>query len=191
MENQINQVIEKEENNEPTTYTVPTDYLPLIIGELLTNEFMDWDDIQDKINKNVDEYGITPIAICKKSTYTQAHKKAQQRYREKYPEKYNDAQRKLYDDKKKDEEWKQKFNERSRLNNQKYREKKKKEILESGGTIRNKGRPRKIVQEITDVPIQNIDKIELKEEIVMINEPEEKPKRKYVRKVKENIEENI
>jgi hypothetical protein len=191
MENQINQIIENEENNEPIIYTAEKDYLPLIIGELLTNESMDWGKIQDEINKNVDEYGLTPIAICKKSSYTQAHKKAQQRYREKFPEKYNDAQRKLYDDKKKDEEWKQKFNERSRLNNQKYREKKKKEIIESGGMIKGKGRPRKIKPEIIDVPIMNIDNIELKDEIVIIDEPEEKPKRKYVKKVKKTLENNI
>jgi hypothetical protein len=217
MENQINQIIENEEKNEPITHTAETDYLPLIIGELLTNESMDWGKIQDEINKNADEYGLTPIAICKKSSYTQAHKKAQQKYREKFPEKYNDAQRKLYEDKKKDDEWKQKFNERSRVNNQKYRERKKKEIIESGGVIKSKGRPRKKKIQIIDVPKMNINnielkneqvekpkkervkkdnkplenKIELKNEIVMIDEQVEKPKRERVKKDKKLLENKI
>jgi hypothetical protein len=178
MENQINQVFESQDVMPPDSN-----------WELINSGVMDLSGIENKIV--VDEYGINPIIICKKSTYTLAHKKAQQRYREKYPEKYNDAQRKLYDDKKKDDDWKQKFNERSRMNNQKYREKKKAEIIESGGIVKGKGRPRKIKPEIIDVPIMNIDKIELKDEIVMIDEPEVKAKRKYVKKVKETQENNI
>ena len=77
------------------------------------------------------------------------------------------------------------------MNNQKYREKKKKEIIESGGMIKSKGRPRKVKPEIVDVPIMNIDNIELKDEIVMIDKIEEKPKRKYVKKDKEKLENNI
>jgi hypothetical protein len=189
MENQINQ--------DDKTYVVADVMLPDANWELVNSGLMDLSDIEKKIV--TDEYGINPIVICKKSTYTLAHKKAQQRYREKYPEKYNDAQRKLYEDKKKDDEWKQKFNERSRMNNQKYREKKKNEIIESGGVVKGKGRPRKIKPEIIDVPIMNIDEIELnptvltdtKEEIVMITEPKVKAKRKYVKKVKETPENNI
>jgi hypothetical protein len=86
--------------------------------------------------------------IEKKKTYTDAHRKAQQRYREKYPEKYCKLQRDLYDRKKQDEEWRKKFNERSKIHNKKYREKKNQEIVESGGTIKPRGRPRKNLQNI-------------------------------------------
>lgn len=139
------------------------------------------DDIEIDVKVDVDEYGIEPIIVCKKTTYTQAHRKAQQKYREKFPEKYNEAQRKLYDDKKKDDEWKKRFNERSKINNKKYREKKNKEILLNGGEIKPKGRPRKVIQEVIDVPISNIDNIEevKKEEIILV----EKPKKIKIKKV--------
>jgi dolichyl-phosphate-mannose--protein O-mannosyl transferase len=87
-------------------------------------------------------------AIAKKSTYTDAHRKAQQRYREKYPEKYCELQRKLYERKKVDEEWKKKFNERSKIHNKKYRDKKNLAIIEAGGEIKPRGRPRKNLQDI-------------------------------------------
>jgi len=156
------------------------------------------DDIEIDVKIDLDEYGIEPIMVCKKTTYTQAHRKAQQKYREKFPEKYNEAQRKLYDDKKKDDEWKKRFNERSKINNKKYREKKNKEILLNGGELKPKGRPRKVVQEVIDVPISNIDNIEQqskgteeqqskgteeqevkKEEIILV----EKPKKIKIKKV--------
>jgi len=86
--------------------------------------------------------------IQKKSTYTDAHRKAQQRYREKYPEKYCKLQRDLYERKKQDEEWKKKFNERSKIHNKKYRDKKNQEIIEAGGQIKPRGRPRKNLQNI-------------------------------------------
>lgn len=122
------------------------------------NDVVDLTDIEQ--NFIPDEYGITPIFVAKKSTYTQAHRKAQQKYREKFPEKYCEIQRKLYDDKKKDEEWKKKFNERSKVNNKKYREKKNKEILEAGGEIKKRGRPRKVKGEVVaqeEVKIQNLE----------------------------------
>jgi len=121
------------------------------------NAIIDLTDIEQVLEP--DEYGITPIFVAKKSTYTQAHRKAQQKYREKFPEKYCEIQRKLYEDKKKDEEWKKKFNERSRINNKKYRDKKNKEVLEAGGEIKKRGRPRKVKEEVVepvDVPVQNV-----------------------------------
>lgn len=84
----------------------------------------------------------------KKTTYTDAHRKAQQRYREKYPEKYCKLQRDLYERKKVDDEWRKKFNERSKIHNKKYRLKKNQEIIEAGGIIKKRGRPRKNLQDI-------------------------------------------
>jgi len=120
----------------------------LIAGDIDINDI-----IQELIEKDVipkdaveaDDYGIEPIVVLKKNTYTQAHRKAQQKYREKYPDKYCEQQRKLYEEKKKDEEWKKKFNERSRKNNEKYRLKKKQELQEQGVEIKPRGRPRKNV----------------------------------------------
>jgi dolichyl-phosphate-mannose--protein O-mannosyl transferase len=112
-------------------------------------------------NKEELHYDLEPIVIAKKSTYTQAHRRAQQKYREKYPEKYCEAQRKLYEEKKKDEQWKNNFNERSRKNNKIYREKKNNEIIQAGGEIRKRGRPKKI----TNIEI-NIEITPTKEEVV-------------------------
>ena len=104
-------------------------------------------DITENLEQKIkpDEYGITPIAIYKKSTYTEASRLAQQKYREKYPEKYCELQKKVYNDNKTNEEWRKHFNERSAKNNKIWREKKNAEILANGGTIRPKGRPKKVV----------------------------------------------
>lgn len=192
MENQIeyyNDEIEAKEN----IYTSDDIILPDANWELISSALLDWDDIKKKFE--VDEYGNQPIIICKKSTYTQAHRKAQQKYREKFPEKYNEVQRKLYDDKKQDDEWKKKFNERSKLNNKKYREKKLQERIESGLELKPKGRPRKVKQEIIDVKIDNlvlegnnpdkVDEPKVEEKEIIIEEP--KKKRTYKKKEK-NIE---
>jgi hypothetical protein len=156
-----------------------------------------------------DEYGIRPILVAKKNTYTQAHRRAQQKYREKFPEKYCEIQRKLYEDKKTDEEWKKKFNERSRKNNQAFRDRKTKEMIEAGVVINPRGRPRKPKPEEqpqVEVPIQNIitpsNIIDIYveeakqtdppseviiDEVVVVPTPEPKKKRAYNRKPKEII----
>jgi len=117
--------------------------------------------IQEMKVGDEDQFGLKPIILLNKKTYTQAHRKAQQRYREKYPDKYCETQRKLYDEKKKDEEWKKKFNERARLNNEKYRNKKKEEMLAQGIEIKKRGRPRKqknedLIANDSDEEINNI-----------------------------------
>lgn len=88
-------------------------------------------------------------SIKKKVKYTPAHLKAQNKYREKNREKYNEAQRLLYEKKIKEEEWKQHYLERSRVNNKKYRDKKKDEMIQSGEYVETKrGRPRKIKDDV-------------------------------------------
>ena len=84
----------------------------------------------------------------KKTTYTPAAKKAIDKYRSKNIEKYNEFQRNYYNEAKQDEEWKDKFNERCRLNNKTYREKKK--ALKPSVP---RGRPRKVI----NFNILNID----------------------------------
>lgn len=79
-----------------------------------------------------------------KKTYTQAHKLAQQRYREKNPEAYCERQRILYDKLKENEEWRKRFNERAKISNAKYREKKREEKLANPEfVVKKRGRPRK------------------------------------------------
>jgi hypothetical protein len=81
--------------------------------------------------------------IEKKSKYTPAVKKAIEKYRSKNVEKYNELQRQYYNDAKEDEEWRNKFNERCRENNKKYRQKKR-----LANPPKPKGRPRKAVPKI-------------------------------------------
>ena len=73
----------------------------------------------------------------KKSTYTPAVKKAIDKYRSKNPEKYNELQRQYYNEAKEDEEWREKFNQRCKENNRKYRERKR-----LANPPNPKGRPR-------------------------------------------------
>ena len=72
-----------------------------------------------------------------KSTYTPAVKKAIDKYRSKNPEKYNELQRQYYNEAKEDEEWREKFNQRCKENNRKYRERKR-----LANPPNPKGRPR-------------------------------------------------
>jgi hypothetical protein len=89
------------------------------------------------------------MAVFNKSTYTEAAKNAIYKYRSKNIEKYNEKQREYYEKSKQDEEWKQHFNERCRIANKKYREKKR-EIL--GENKKSRGRPRKhIVIKINEI----------------------------------------
>jgi hypothetical protein len=99
--------------------------------------------VKDFTNSQEAEFGNTPIVLVKKSTYSEAQRIAQRKYREKYPEKYCKVQRDFYHNKKEDPEWKAKFNERSKVNNKKYRDKKKEEQLSLGIDVKPRGRPRK------------------------------------------------
>lgn len=185
------------------------DYSNIVIPHNVDATF--WEQFEEHMAE--DEFGLKPVLVLKKSTYSQAHRRAQQKYREKFPEKYCEIQRKLYDERKTDEEWKKRFNERSRVNNKKYREKRNQAILEAGGSIKARGRPRKEKEEKVEpvkVEIQNIienlleDKpveevkpqvsLDGKEEVVMITEPEvvePKPKRKYNKKPKAEVVEPV
>lgn len=76
--------------------------------------------------------------------YTPAMKKAIMTYREKNVEKYNEFQRNYYHSRKIDEEWNEKFKERCREANRRYRERKKENAPPA-----KIGRPRKVpVQEV-------------------------------------------
>lgn len=97
----------------------------------------------------MDEIIEEPNVPVKKSRYNDAVRKAVKKYRQKNNEKYNASQRDYYENAKSNEEWKQKFNERCRINNQKYREKKR---LEK--EARPVGRPRKPIPKVNimDLP---------------------------------------
>jgi hypothetical protein len=85
-----------------------------------------------------------------KKTYTPAVKKAIDKYRSKNIEKYNELQRQYYNEAKEDDEWRQKFNERCKHNNQKYREKKRLE-----NPPKSRGRPRKLLPKVNITSIQD------------------------------------
>lgn len=86
------------------------------------------------------------VIIEKKTSYTPAVKKAIDKYRSKNIDRYNELQRQYYESNKENEEWKQKFNERCKENNKKYRERKRLE-----NPPKPKGRPRK------PIPVVNIN----------------------------------
>lgn len=89
----------------------------------------------------------------KKIVYTESHRLAQQRYRERNREKYCEQQRKLYERLKQNDEWREHHNQKCRESNEKYRIKKRTELinkaLENGEDIdkffnEKRGRPRKL-----------------------------------------------
>ena len=84
--------------------------------------------LNDQINQ-LNEKINNDNKMNKVTTYTQAHRRAQQKYREKNRAQYNELQRTLYEKRKQNEDWKKKFNERSRENNKTYRLKKKEEKM--------------------------------------------------------------
>ena len=145
----IDKVMEKlseseiECGNSSSDFVNPDNYSNLILDD------------EEKIE--TDEYGLDIIPVYTKKTYTQAHRRAQQKYRNKFPEKFQELQKAIYEKKSKDEEWKKKFNERSKAHNKIYREKKREEMLKNGVEIRPRGRPKKVKQEIVEeIEIQNI-----------------------------------
>jgi len=79
-----------------------------------------------------------------------------------------ETQKKFYERKKQDEEWKKKFNERSKTNNKIYRDKLKEELIKNGGEIKKRGRPKK--QNV------NINTIKKNVENVIIDVSQEKEK---------------
>jgi len=81
--------------------------------------------------------------------YGENMKKAIYKHRENNRADYNERQRKYYEAKSNDIEWREKFNERCREANRKYREKKREE-----NPPRPRGRPRKVfMRETADMPI--------------------------------------
>lgn len=133
-EEQIFNLIESEDDNDEE-----------IIKEMLDFEFNEKNEDVDKIVLKDVLIILNPqdVVIKKKRNYTEAHKKAQQRYREKFPEKYRELQRKIYNNLKQDEEWKKRFNEKNKETQKKYREKKRQEKILNGEDVKPRGRPRK------------------------------------------------
>lgn len=79
----------------------------------------------------------------RKSTYNESVKKAVYKYRQKHLQKYNEKQREYYSEAVKDDDWRKKFNERCKINNKVYRDKKK-ELL--GNEVKPRGRPRREIK---------------------------------------------
>jgi deoxyadenosine/deoxycytidine kinase len=98
----------------------------------------------------MEEVNIVGTAGIGKTTYTPAVKKAIDKYRTKNIQKYNELQRQYYNEAKKDDNWRQKFNERCKENNRIYREKKRLE-----NPPRPKGRPRNPIPIVmtTSIPV--------------------------------------
>ena len=97
----------------------------------------------ENTNQDLGENAILIVESQNKTYYRPSVKKAIMNYRAKNINKYNEFQRQYYHTKKGDEEWKEKFNERCKEANRKYREKKR---LESPPLPR--GRPRKLNVEV-------------------------------------------
>lgn len=84
------------------------------------------------------------IAENQPKYYTDAHRKAQQRYRDKNREEYNKSQLELYNKSKQDEEWRKRYNERQKKYNTEYRKRIKEELEKNPNyQPRQRGRPRK------------------------------------------------
>jgi hypothetical protein len=116
-----------------------------LINEMLDYEFNEVNDDVEKIVLKDVIIILNPqdVVVKKKRNYTEAHRRAQQKYREKYPDKYRELQRKVYNNLKQDEEWKKTYNEKSKVTQKKYRDKKKEEKINNGLDVKPRGRPRK------------------------------------------------
>ena len=119
--------------------------------------------------EDTDAYGIKPIIVATKKTYTEANRRAQQKYREKYPEKYHESQKKIYNKLKKDEEWIKRYRENANRTAKERRLRKKLQDLENGVEPKKRGRSPKVKQEEKDleIPIQNLVN-QFKDEVVDI-----------------------
>jgi len=116
-----------------------------LINEMINYELDEQNDDVEKIILKDVIIILNPqdVVIKKKRNYTEAHRRAQQKYREKYPDKYRELQRKVYNNLKQDEEWKKTYNEKSKVTQKKYRDKKKEDKISKGLDVKPRGRPRK------------------------------------------------
>jgi hypothetical protein len=116
-----------------------------LINEMINYELDEQNDDVEKIILKDVIIILNPqdVVIKKKRNYTEAHRRAQQKYREKYPDKYRELQRKVYNNLKQDEEWKKTYNEKSKVTQKKYRDKKKEDKISQGLDVKPRGRPRK------------------------------------------------
>lgn len=117
-----------------------------IIKEILDYELNEVNDDVEKIVLKDVIIILNPqdVVVKKKRNYTDANRRAQQKYREKYPEKYRELQRKVYNNLKQNEEWKKNYNEKARDTQKKYRDKKREEKIANGEEVKGRGRPRKL-----------------------------------------------
>jgi hypothetical protein len=150
----VEEVIEPISNSDENMIFPDRNWDDLAIGGVDVNEIIQ-ELVDDKVIPKpairadaailADDYQTEPIVVIKKKTYTQAHRRAQQKYREKYPEKYHSLQRKLYQEKIKDDEWKKEHLAKGKVSNGKYRERKRQELIDAGVEIKPRGRPRKVI----------------------------------------------
>jgi hypothetical protein len=153
------------ENNDENLVFPDKNWDGLVNGETHITEIIQ-ELVDDKVIPSTviqaDSYQLEPIVVMKKKTYTDAHRRAQQKYREKYPEKYHSLQRKLYQEKVADEEKRKIVLEKARLNNQKQRDRRKAESEAKGEEPKKRGRPRKVILDQTlDEVIDNTDPLNI------------------------------
>ena len=93
------------------------------------------------------------------SHYTDAHRRAQQKYRDKNREQYNESQKKVYERIKNDDDRREQHNKISRDNQRKYAEIKKQERISKGEPMRPRGRPKKQIAQTVEPEIKNGDNV--------------------------------
>jgi len=92
-----------------------------------------------------DEFGIKPIPVIKKSTYTEALKKSVAKYRKSHPEVIKKISQRSYEKIKSDPEKKAKFNKQCCESQKRLRDQVKKEKIIKGEVVPSVGRPKTIV----------------------------------------------
>lgn len=110
----------------------------------------DLDDVEKIVLKDVIIILNPDDVVIKKKRYSDAHRRAQQKYRKSHPEKTKEQTKKTYETLKQNKEWVEEHNRRNREYQKKKYDERKAELLASGIELKPRGRPRKIVENKMD-----------------------------------------
>lgn len=117
------------------------------IPSLLQDSTFDAEKLKEKLEGEQFDYDLKPVLVVTENKirkyYTPAQKKAIDKYREKHRDVYNEQMRGIYNRKREDEEWLKQRNEKAKVSNKKYREKKLSAI--PAEERKPRGRPKKVI----------------------------------------------
>jgi len=110
----------------------------------------DLEDVEKIVLKDVIIILNPNDVVIKKKRYSDAHRRAQNKYRKTHPEKAKEQSQKTYNTLKQNKEWVEEHNRKNREYQKKKYDERKAELIASGVELKPRGRPRKVVENMME-----------------------------------------